>query len=69
MVTNPLINNHFFNFTEVLKWQKGKQQRRKPQRRNQQRRNQQRRKSKNVIIEDYHKAIDAYASMAFFFNC
>jgi len=43
MVTNPLMNNHFFNFTEVLKWQKGKPQRRKPQRRKRQRR-----KSKNV---------------------
>jgi hypothetical protein len=46
---------------EALKWQK-----KEPKRKRQLRRNQQRRKNKDVIISDYHKAINVNTLMAFF---
>jgi len=45
---------------EVLKWQKRKQKRKRRLRRNQQRR-----KNKDVIILDYHKAVNVNTLMAF----
>jgi len=47
---------------EALKWQK-----REPKRKRQLRRNQQRRKNRDVIISDYHKAINVLTLMAFLY--